>query len=394
MEDKRVSKVSILTGGADKPYNLGLLEALVQQGIEVDFIANDDMRDAAITKNSLVNYFNLRGDQRKGSSIFKKIIRILKYYLKLIHYAFKSDSKIFHIQWYNKFTYFDRVILNLYYKILGKKLVHTAHNINQRQRDGNDTFINRFTLNWSYNIFDHIFVHTSKMKEQLNSEFKIGKDKITVIRFGINNTVSNTDLSTIQAKKALNLNERQKTLLFFGNIAPYKGIEYLILSLSNLKEIYHDLKLVIAGRIKECDEYWARIERIIYENHLEDDVIKINEYIPDEDVEIYFKAADLLVLPYKFVFQSGVIFLSYNFGLPVIASNVGQINEDIIDGKTGYIFEKENYLDLAEKVGFYFESELYKNLEIHRHTIINYAKKNYSWEKIGRTTYEVYKKMI
>lgn len=387
-------KISLLTGGGDKPYNLGLLEALVQQGIEVDFIANDDMQDAEIAKNSLVNYFNLRGDQCLDAPILDKLIRVLKYYSKLIKYAFQTDSKIFHIQWYNKFIYFDRVLMNLYYKALGRKIVHTAHNINQRQRDGNDNFINRFTLKWSYNIFDHTFVHTPKMKQQLITEYKISEDKISIIQFGINSTVPDTKLSRQQARKVLKLNETQKTLLFFGNIAPYKGLEYLILALPHLKEKFHDIVLLIAGCIKDCDEYWNKIEKLISELHLRDNVIKKIEYIPDEEVEIYFKAADVLILPYTFVFQSGVIFLSYNFGLPVIASNVGEIENDILEGQTGYVFEKKNHKDLAEKIALYFDGELYQNLETNKNHIISYAKEKYSWEKIGKISYEIYHKII
>lgn len=394
MNDKQVTKISLLTGGADRPYNLGMLEALVQQGIKVDFIANDDMQDAAIASNILVKYYNLRGDQRTNVHVFEKVRRVLKYYFKLIKYAFKSDSKVFHIQWYNKFIYFDRIILNLYYKALGKIIVFTAHNINERERDGNDNLINRFTLKLSYNIYDHIFVHTHMMKEQLYNEFNVEKNKVTVIKFGINSTVPNTDLTRLQARKLLRLGESQNTLLFFGNIAPYKGLEHMVLAQSCLVKKYPNLVLVIAGKMKNCNEYWNQIERLIDKHELEDNVLRKIEYIPDKEVEIYFKAADVLILPYKFIFQSGLIFLSYNFGLPVIASNVGEIKNDIIDSKTGYVFEKENYVDLAEKIEMYFNSDLYRHLERNRIKIIKHAKKFYSWENIGKTTKQIYNSFL
>ena len=163
---------------------------------------------------------------------------------------------------------------------------------------------------------------------------------------------------------------------------------------SGLKEKYHDIVLLRAGCIKDCNEYWNKIERLISELHLRDNVIKKVGYIPDEEVEIYFKASDVLILPYTFVFQSGVIFLSYNFGLPVIASNVGEIENDIVEGQTGYVFEKEDHKDLAEKIELYFNSELYKRLAKNKNHIINYAKGKYSWEKIGKITCEVYIRMI
>ena len=47
------------------------------------------------------------------------------------------------------------------------------------------------------------------------------------------------------------------------------------------------------------------------------------EFIPDDETEIYFKAADVLVLPYRDIYQSGVLFLGHSFGLPVLAADVG-----------------------------------------------------------------------
>ena len=64
-----------------------------------------------------------------------------------------------------------------------------------------------------------------------------------------------------------------------------------------------------------------------------DRVIAKIEYVPDEETELYFKAADVLILPYTHVFQSGVLFLGYSFGLPAIAADVGSLKEEIIEGR-------------------------------------------------------------
>ena len=87
-------------------------------------------------------------------------------------------------------------------------------------------------------------------------------------------------------------------------------------------------KLIIAGPIKGCDAYWKELETIINDFNLHNCIIKHTEFIPDEEVEA-FKASMLLVLPYKFIFQSGVLFLSYGFGLPAIATDVGSMREYI-----------------------------------------------------------------
>ncbi|MBI4684786.1 MAG: glycosyltransferase family 4 protein [Nitrospirae bacterium] len=393
MENNKM-KVSLLTGGMDPHYALSLMSGLITRELHIDFIGNDEMQKSEFVKNANVNYFNLRGDQNSQVSLREKMLRVIRYYLKLLKYAAFADSKLFHILWLNKLMFFDSILLNTYYKLLGKKIVFTAHNVNAGERDDNDSLINRFSLRFLYKIVDHIFVHTERMKLQVVEDFNIEKNKVTVIPFGINKYTPKTSLSTEQARIRLQIRKDEKVILFLGNIAPYKGLEFLISALARLKERNYETKLLIAGRIKNCESYWKSIMQLIKENNLEDCIISKVEYIPEEDIEMYLKSADVLILPYKHIFQSGVLFLAYNFGLPVIATDVGSLREDIIEGKTGFICKPEDPQDLAEKIEMYFQSDLYKNLETNRQNIIEYANEKYSWEKIGEKTMEVYKELL
>src|SRR5262249_52480643 len=149
-------------------------------------------------------------------------------YVKLIGYSATAKPKLFHILWNNKFELFDRTLLMLYYKLVGKRLVLTAHNVNAGKRDENDSWLNRFSLKVQYRLSNHILVHTDAMKREIIAEYSVSPLKIRVIPFGINNTVPNSNLSVATAKRQLGVDQHDRTLLFFGNIAPYKGLEYLI----------------------------------------------------------------------------------------------------------------------------------------------------------------------
>ena len=319
--------VALLTGGGDKPYALGLAAALVSENISLDFIGSDDLSTRELLTNSRINFLNLRGDQRSEASLPVKALRVLSYYAKLILYATTAKPKLFHILWNNKFEFFDRTLLMLYYKLLGKRLLFTAHNVNAGKRDSNDSRLNRVSLKIQYHLSDHIFVHTNGMKNELVADFRVPKDKVTVIPFGINNTVSNSSLSTAEAKQQLGVNAGDKTLLFFGNIAPYKGLEYLVSAFCQLLQTDRSYRLLIVGRSKGSTSYWNEIRQTILGSGVGDRVIEKIEYVPDQATELYFKAADVLVLPYTHVFQSGVLFLGYSFGLPAIAADVGDLRE-------------------------------------------------------------------
>jgi D-inositol-3-phosphate glycosyltransferase len=387
-------QIALLTGGGDKPYALGMAAALTAAGVHVDFVGSDDLKVPELLSNSRIRFRNLRGDQRPDVSLPSKMRRVLIYYARLIMYAAKSKPKLFHILWNNKFQLFDCTVLMLYYRLLGKHVVFTAHNVNAGKRDQNDSWLNRISLKIQYGLCDHIFVHTRAMKKELVAEFHIPEDKVSVIPFGINNTVPATGLSTAEAKGRLGLNKSDKALLFFGNIAPYKGLEYLVAAFDELLKRDSSYRLLVVGKPKGPESYWNHIRRSIETSAIANRVIAKIEYVPDEETELYFKAADVLILPYGHVFQSGVLFLGYSFGLPAIAADVGNLNEEVIEGDTGSIFKARDSSALARAIEKYFDSELFHNLETRRAKIKAYANDKYSWDKVSAITAMVYSRLL
>jgi glycosyltransferase involved in cell wall biosynthesis len=387
-------RVSLLTGGGDRPYALGMASALVRQGISLDFIGSDELDARELHRTPLLTFLNLRGDQATGAPLCRKVARILAYYARLITYVLRAEPRIFHILWNNKFELIDRTLLMLYYKIMGKRLVLTAHNVNARKRDGGDSLLNRLSLRIQYRLSDHILVHTEKMKGELVAEFDVVEDKLSVIPFGINNTVPDTTLSTAEAKRQLGLRQHDKTLLFFGNIAPYKGLGYLIAAFANILKADSTYRLIIAGRPKGDERYWREIEQAITHDAIRERIIQKIEYVPDEQTELYFKAADVLILPYTHVFQSGVLFLGYAFGLPAIATNVGSLSNDIIEGETGFLCRPKNPADLGRTIRRYFASDFYQNLETRRAQIRRFANERNSWTLVGEILEGVYRRVL
>jgi len=387
-------RVALLTGGGDKPYALGMAAALTSVGIHVDFVGSDDLSVPELLANPRLNFLNLRGDQREDASTKAKVLRVLKYYARLIGYAAKAKPKLFHILWNNKFQLFDCTLLMLYYKLLSKRVVFTAHNVNAGKRDQNDSWLNRISLKVQYSLCDHVFVHTDGMKSEMTSEFRIPERKVSVIPFGINNTVQSTSLSSAEAKRQLGTSGDDRAVLFFGNIAPYKGLEYLISAFAELLNKDRSYRLIIVGKPKGSEGYWKQIHQRIARSGIRDRVIERIEYIPDEETELFFKAADVLILPYTRVFQSGVLFLGYSFGLPAIASDVGTLKEEIIEGQTGFVFKPQDSSDLASKIDKYFRSELFRDLETRRAEIKAYANERYSWDKVAAVTTSVYSRFL
>jgi glycosyltransferase involved in cell wall biosynthesis len=384
--------VSLLNAGKCRSYALGLAAAFVAAGVRFDFVGGEEADALELLGSSRVKRLNLRGDQSAEAGLWQKMTRILAYYFRLIRYAAVAEPKVFHIMWNNKFEFFDRTLLMLYYKLLGKKIVFTAHNVNAGKRDGYDSFLNRLTLKIQYRLCDHIFVHTTKMKDELLVDFGVHEERTSIIPHGVNYTVPNTPLTGAAARRQLGLGEGEKVILFFGYIAPYKGLEFLAAAFDAIARGDKNYRLIIAGEPKtpKDKDYWNNINAAIDRSGSAGQVIRKIGYIPDAETELYFKAADVLVLPYVHIFQSGVLFLSYSFGLPVIAADVGAMREEIIAGKTGDVFPAENAPELARTLREFFAGDLYRALGRRRQEIRNYADEKYSWKKIAALTTAVY----
>ena len=390
----RGTEVGLLTGGIDRHYAFGLAMALVTKGLGLDVIGGDVVDSPELHVTPGLNFFNLRGNKRANAGLAEKVARVLLYYARLVRYAARAKPRIFHILWNNKFEFFDRTLLMLYYKLMGKKVVFTAHNVNAGKRDLNDSLLNRLTLRVQYRLADHIFVHTEKMKCQLIQDFGVREPAISVIPYGINNAVPDTNLTPAQAKQRLGIRACERTILFFGAIRPYKGLEHLLAAFQQLLTSGADYRLIIAGEPKkESEKYMAQIQQTIDRGFMGERIIQKFQCIPDQDIELYFKAADVLVLPYNEIFQSGVLFLGFNFGLPAVAADVGSFKEEVIEGKTGLLYPPGDPTALGNAIQKYFESDLFKELSKRRQEIRDYTGAQHSWDVVGEMTRNVYAKV-
>jgi glycosyltransferase involved in cell wall biosynthesis len=384
--------VTLLTGGWDRPYAFGMTTALIEAGLKVDLIAADDLAPEDFQNHPLLKVLTYRPSHAPGAGVLRKALNVLAYYVRLLRYTWGPSPKIFHILWNNGYDVLDRTVLMLYYRLMGKTIVLTAHNVNAAQRDSKDTFLNRLTLAFQYRLCEHVFVHTDQMKAQLSHDFGVPAASVTVVPFGLNNSVPDTALTRAEARERLGIAADERTLLFFGNIAPYKGLEYLVEAFQGERFVSGDYRLIVAGRPKPgFPDYWNALgPRMAGDNRI---LLKI-EYIPDDETEMYFKASDVLVLPYTDVFQSGVLFLGFSFGLPALVADAGSLKDDITEGQNGFVFAPRDAADLARTIERYFSSDLFHDLTRRRQGIRDHAAAAHSWDAVAHLTLGAYAGLV
>ena len=190
---------------------------------------------------------------------------------------------------------------------------------------------------------DYYYVMSNNTYDQLNSF--IPENRIEKIYLPIDNTLGPL-IDKKTAREKLNY-KTSLSLLFFGLIREYKGLDVLLKSMKSLVKEISDIKLYIVG---ECYENEIKYKTIIDDYQLSDNIVWVNEYILDKDINLYFSSCDVVVLPYKQTSQSGIIPIAYKYNKLVLASNINGINDYVIPGKTGYLFEKNNYNSLSKTI--------------------------------------------
>ena len=389
-------EAALLTGCRDEHYALAIAMGLASNGVRLDVIGSDEVDYPELHATENLRFLNLRKGRGGKPSVGRKLVKVLGYYARLIAYAARTRAEVLHILWNAEFELFDRTILMAYFKMCGKKVALTAHNVNREKRDSKDSWVNRVTLKTQYRLCDHVFVHTPKMKDELREEFGVKDGAVTVIPYPINNAVPSSDLTPAEAKRRLGLRDTERAILFFGKLRPYKGVEYLLDAFRLLaQDKKANYRLIIAGQPKKGSEaYLESILQFVDKNFSADRVIPRFEFIADDEMEIYFKAADVLVLPYKEIFQSGILFVAYRFGLPVVATDVGSFREDIVEGRTGFVSKAGQPEDLAGTLEKYFASDLFKNLKTSRQEVMTYANAKHSWNAVADLTCRAYAQML
>jgi len=166
--------------------------------------------------------------------------------------------------------------------------------------------------------------------------------------------------------------------LFFGYVRHYKGLDTLLAAWPKVRARRPGATLVVAGEFYERPEEYRALANAAGEGA----VRMLDRYIPDDEVEALFRAADVTVLPYRSGTQSGVTHVAYALGSPVIATNVGGIGETVRERETGLLCAPADPDDLAATIVRFFEQRMGERMAPH----IAALQAEHSWTALASST--------
>jgi glycosyltransferase involved in cell wall biosynthesis len=183
------------------------------------------------------------------------------------------------------------------------------------------------------------------MRDELVTLFGVQADRIVVMQHGLNDIVLDHGYPRAECRRRLKLPADAFVLLFFGRVRPYKGVETLLEAFRHLPS---DTILVVAGA-PASESYGRRIEELIRMHPCRERIRCDAHFIDNAEIATYFRAADALVMPYRHIDQSGVLFLTLRFALPAIAFDVGALRE-YLHQEAGILVEETSAQALAEAI--------------------------------------------
>lgn len=293
---------------------------------------------------------------------------------KMISIIRELQPDVLHVQETNDLWYDLTLFLNKM-----PPLVTTIHDVFRHPGDQGAVMGSEYTRRVAIYRSQQLIVHANLLKDALVKQFQVPQQRVNVVPHG--------ELGSMYQRLAPNHNVVREpyTLLFYGRIWPYKGLKYLLEAMPLVAERIPEVKLIIAGRGENLEQYFP--------NGYDDKRYEIlNRFILPEEVAGLFERSTATVLPYIEASQSGVAAIAYATGTPVIASNLGGLGEMIRHEKDGLLVPACDIRALADAIIHLLKDQELQN-QI-RTAQLARCKQDLNWSNIATQTVEIYRKAI
>ncbi|WP_128331189.1 glycosyltransferase family 4 protein [Apibacter sp. HY039] len=355
-------------GGMDY-YDYGLAMGLAANNCQIWIYTCDKTKLRNFKNvNTIIEFKDLW-----SNNFVVKGFKYLKYHFSSFHKCKLDKIDIVHLHFFT-FRVIDYLIL-LKAKYDGFKVVVTVHDVNSF-----DNSSNNYIEKKCYKLIDGVIFHNNFSYETFKKK-NILIHNYAIIPHG-NYIPFINSISHIENKVF--------TILFFGQIKKVKGLDILLNAVKKIKSKGYKLNLIIAGKPWKSDlnDYTEMIKDL----DINDMVTTNFRYIEDSEVAEFYSKADLIILPYRRIFQSGVLLLSMSYGKPVLCSNLQAFKNLIKNKETGFLFKNEDSDDLADAIICIMDNpKLLNEVSINAY---NYIKKYHNWEIIGENTSSFYKELL
>jgi D-inositol-3-phosphate glycosyltransferase len=284
----------------------------------------------------------------------------------------------------------DRRLIRLF-RALGLPVLCTAHEAVPHEQPSAEQLRELGEL---YGSVTRIVVHAGRTRDELVRLFAVDRRKIVVIPHGAYDIFfPNGRISREDARARVGFPASRPTILFFGLIRRYKGLEYLTEAFARVQDALPEAILAIVGDVFRGDVAgYADYTRLIAEVARGTNVRRVPGYVPLESVGNYLSAADVVVLPYTQTSQSGVLLAAFAAGRPAVVTDTGGLSETVADGFTGFVVPARDADALATAILRVLRDP--DAAEAMGRNSAREADTTYSWDRVAARTADLYASAI
>jgi len=303
---------------------------------------------------------------------------------RLVRYLRRWKPDVIHFQWL-PVPAVDRFFLPQLRKIA--PLVLTVHDTKPFHGAPSSRF-QLIGLKSAFKCFDHYIVHTQYSKDALINRLMLSEERVSVIPHGVfayYRELVNDSEKPLQFPQL----GGKKRILYIGVLKPYKGVDILLEAFARLPaRLIKETVLQIVGYPKMPVE---PLQELAHDLGIEDRVFWDLRFVDEKEVASYFSQADIVVLPYRRIDQSGVLMTALAFGKPIVASRVGGFAEVLKDGVHGFLVDPGDVEALAQALArLLADDELRARMG---KAVQELASGELSWESIAEKTIAVYERL-
>jgi glycosyltransferase involved in cell wall biosynthesis len=197
---------------------------------------------------------------------------------------------------------------------------------------------------WTLRLADHFIGQSEYITNRLSEEFP--HTPVHRVTLPVFDCFDLKAFDRTSAREHVGIRTRN-VVLFFGYIRPYKGLDNLIRAFPRVLEAEPDTTLLIVG---ECYGDVTTYTDLVEAEGIAGRTMFVSKYVANEEIEPYFKAADVVALPYNSATQSGIVMLAYGFGRPVVTTDVGGLPESVQEGQTGVVVPRGDSAAMADGI--------------------------------------------
>ena len=367
-------------GGMDY-YDQSLCRGLLNAGLRVSLYTSDETVDPEIPGLGFHPFY--RGIYGEKSR-WQQAIRYIKATFASLRNAAASGATVCHFHAFNDLK--AELIVLAMAKLCRRKLILTVHDVGSLA--GNITG-KRMVTGWIYRLADRVIVHNNVSMCELIAN-RVPPHKIAIIPHGhfLESTSDMPPQDT--ARRRLEIEPSAKVVLFFGQIKDPKGLDLLIEALPAVADEVPEVLLLIGGRPWKTS--FSQFDELIDKLNVRARCRLHIGFVPNDKVGDFYAAADVVALPYRRIYQSGVLLMAMTLARPVVVSDLAGMTEIVSDGVNGYVFRQESKDDLAKVLIRALRDQAGRRLLSER--ALDYIREHHDWDQIGQSTAALYREVL